>query len=308
MKSLALGRAPDSDVKRRADTQSKIWNGAKTSILFVFMVAVAIVLMFPYIFMFNKSLMSSNEVINPIPQFFPTFTSLQWSNYVTLFTQSHNGINYGTALLHTFEICLFNIIAIPVSASMAGFAFSKLEWKGKNLVFAAMMLTIMLPGIVTQIPLYIIYSKIGWLNTLWPFMIPNLFGGGAMYIFLIRQYMMGIPNELIDAAKIDGCGFFRTYWEIILPNCRTILIYIMFTVFMSYWGDYYGPLVYLSSSDAPMTFAYALFKSSTEGDSATYFANIRMAGGVFMTIFPAILFTVFQKELTNGALTSGLKG
>jgi multiple sugar transport system permease protein len=292
----------------KTDTQARIWDASKTTMMFIGMLALAIILLFPYVFMVNKSLMSSDEVIQTVPQFFPTWSNLQWQNYVTLFTENHNGYNYGSALLNTMTIILFDIIAIPLSASMAGFAFSKLHWKGRQIVFSAMMLTIMLPGIVTQIPLFIIYSKIGWLNTLWPFMIPNLFGGGALYIFLIRQYMMGIPNDLIDAAKVDGCGMFRIYWQIILPNCKTILIYIMINVFMSYWGDYYGPLVYMTSSDAPITFAYALFKSSVEGDSAEGLAMIRMAGGVFMTIFPALLFTLFQNQLTDGALTSGLKG
>lgn len=293
---------------RNKDTQTKIWNGTKTALLFVVMTLIAIVLLFPYVFMLNKSLMTSDQVIDPQVLFFPDFLNLQFQNYVTLFTQELNGINFGTALLHTFEIVIFNIIAIPLSASMAAFAFAKLKWKGRNTVFACMMLTIMLPGVVTQIPLYIMYTKIGWINTLWPFMIPNLFGGGALYIFLIRQYMMGIPNELIDAAKVDGCSLPRIYLQIVLPNCKTILIYIMINVFYNIWGDYYGPLLYLNSSEAPLTFAYALFKASTEGNAATYYAHIRMAGGVFMTLFPALLFTIFQNQLTDGALTSGLKG
>ena len=151
-------------------------------------------------------------------------------------------------------------------------------------------------------------SKIGWLNTLYPFTIPNLFGGGALYIFLIRQYMFGIPNELSDAAKIDGCGPFRIYWSIILPNCKSILIYIIISVFNSYWGDYYGPLLYMTSTDAPYTFAYALFRSTVEGLASSQWAAVRMAGGVFMTLFPTILFIVFQEKLTDGALTSGIKG
>lgn len=291
----------------KKDTQTRLWNGTKTTLLFVLLSVIGIVLILPNVFMLNKSLMTSTMVIDPIVHFFPDWGNLQWSNYVTLFTQDHDGWNYGTALLNTLGIIAFNIVAIPLSASMAAFAFAKLCWKGKKYVFSAMMMTIMLPGIVTQIPLYVIYSKIGWLDSFKPFTIPNLFGGGAMYIFLLRQYMMGIPNDLMDAAKVDGCSTFRIYWQIILPNWKTILIYIMFTVFCSYWGDYYGPLVY-SSDYSFVTFAYALFASSTEGDAATAMANIRMCGGVFMTIVPTILFTCFQNTLTEGVLTSGLKG
>ena len=130
--------------------------------------------------MVNKSLMTSERVIDPNPKFFPDWADLQWSNFITLFTTRQNDLDFGKALLNTFIIIAFDIIAIPLSASMAAYAFAKLEWKGKNAIFASMMLTITLPGIVTQIPLYVIYSKIGWLNTLLPFTIPNLFGGGAM--------------------------------------------------------------------------------------------------------------------------------
>jgi multiple sugar transport system permease protein len=303
-----MTKTMDYSQRYKKDREAKMWNTSKVIFLLLGMTAVGLVLMFPYVFMINKSLMSTDEILDPNPHFFPIWSALQWDNYVKLFTEAHSDFNYGTALLHTLEIILFNVIAIPLSASMIAFSFAKLRWKGRNAVFALMMLTITLPGVVTQIPLYVIYSKIGWLNTLLPFTIPNLFGGGAMYIFLIRQYMMGIPNELTDAAKIDGCGYWRIFWSIILPNCKSILIYIIITVFMSCWGDYYGPLMFMNSSSAPYTLAYVLFKSSTEGDASTSFAAVRMAGGVFMTIVPTLLFTFFQDRLTDGALTSGIKG
>lgn len=307
MKFFVKEQKANSEAYKK-DTQTKLWDGAKVGFLFLGMAAIAIVLMFPSVFMVNKSLMTSEMVLDPNPKFFPDWLNLQWSNFANLFTENTSGIDFGSALLHTFEIIIFNVIAVPLSASLIAFSFAKLHWKGRNAMFAIMMLTMTLPGIVLQIPLYVIYSKIGWLNTLYPFTIPNLFGGGAMYIFLIRQYMMGIPNELMDAAEIDGCGPWRMFWSIILPNCKSILIYVIVTVFMSYWGDYYGPLIFMNSSDAPYTFAYALFKSSVEGDASTSLANIRMAGGVFMTLFPTLLFAIFQNQLTDGALTSGLKG
>lgn len=316
MMPLFKRRTPEEKAAwAKIDTQKRIWDASKVIGLFVVMLGLAIIFLFPYIFMVNKSLMSSEMVIDKSTGFWPDWTDLRFVNYVELFSRkvggnagSEEGVTYLQAMGNTMIIEVFNLIAVPLSASMAAFAFAKIKWKGRNVVFALMMMTIMLPSAATQIPLYLMYSKIGWLNSLWPFMIPNLFGGGALYIFLIRQYMKGIPNELIDAAKIDGCGYFRIYAQIILPNCKTILIYIMINVFMAYWGDYYGPLIYMNGSDAPYTFAYALFASTIEGDAATQYGNIRMAGGVFMTIFPAILFMVFQNTLTDGAITSGLKG
>lgn len=269
--------------------------------LFILMVAIAIVLIFPYVFMVSKSLMNSVEVINPIVQLFPK--KPQYTNYVDLFTES----DYLKATLNSIIVVSFNIIVVPLSASLIAFSFAKLEWKGKKFMFAFMMSTMMLPGIVTQIPLYVMYSKIGWLDTLKPLMIPNLFGGGAIYIFLLRQFMRAIPKDLEEAAKIDGAGTFRIYWQIILPLCKPVLIYIIVTVFIANWGDYYGPLVFMSSSEAPRTLPYLIFLQSTDVNAAANMVHMRMAGSVFLTIVPIILFSIFQKHLIEGIVMTGIK-
>lgn len=290
------------NTRKRNDAQ-RIWNKSKMIIILVVMVAIGLVLTFPYFYMVSKSLMSETEVLDPSPTFFPSIP--QFMNYIRLFTES----GYLKALLNSFIVVAFNCIAIPLSASFIAFSFAKGgNWKGKNIMFALMMFTTMLPAVATQIPLYVMYSQWGWIDTLLPLMIPNLFGGGATYIFLLRQFMMGIPRDIEDAAKIDGANAWQIYSKIILPNCKPILLYIAVTVFITNWGDFYGPLVYMTSSDAPYTLAYLIFKNSIESDAAAGLANLRMAGGVFMTIAPAIVFTIFQKQLTQGVLTSGLKG
>lgn len=287
--------------RRRNDIQ-RGWNKSKVYLFLIIMIAIAVVLIFPYFYMVMKSLMSEEEVISPNPPFFPK-TPIR-GNYIRLFSES----GYGRALLNSIIVVAFNCIVVPLSASLIAFSFAKCRWKGRNLMFALMMFTTMLPAVATQIPLYVMYSEFGWIDTLLPLTIPNLFGGGASYIFLLRQYMMGIPNDMGDAAKVDGASPFRIYWNVILPNCKPILLYIAVTVFITNWGDYYGPLVYMTSDNAPYTLAYLIYKNSTEGDAAAQLAAVRMAGGVFMTIFPAIVFALFQKQLTEGVLTSGIKG
>ena len=106
--------------------------------------------------------------------------------------------------------------------------------------------TMMLPGVVVQIPLYVLFNDFGWLDTLLPLTVPNLFGGGAIYVFLIRQYMIGIPNELEEAAKIDGANPVQRYFRIVLPLCVPVLVFIMVSVFNANWSDFYTPLLYLS--------------------------------------------------------------
>ena len=287
---------------RRRNTNQRRWNKTKVWLFLLLMIAIGVILIFPYFYMVMKSLMSEAEVIDPTLKIFPSVP--QWSNYIRLFSED----SYFKATLNSLFVIVFNILATCFSATLIAFSFAKLKWKGKNIMFALMMFTMMLPGVATQIPLFVMYTKFGWIDTLWPLTIPNLFGGGAAYIFLLRQYMMGIPHDMEDAARVDGASPFRIYWNIILPNCKPILIYICVTIFMTNWGDYYGPLVFMTSSDAPVTLAYLIFKKATEEDGAAQLAAVRMAGGVFMTIFPALIFGIFQRQLTDGVLTAGKKG
>lgn len=269
--------------------------------IYALMIVIAVALLFPYFYMIVKSLMTAEEVDNPYGSFFPKVP--QFINYVTVFQTG----GYGKGVMWTLLIILFNLVAVPLSATLIGYSFAKLRWKGRSVMFTVMLGTMMLPAAVTQLPLYIIYSQIGFLNTILPFTIPNLFGGGAVYIFLIVQFMRGIPSELENAAKIDGANAMTRYFRIILPLCKPVLIYVMVQVFLAYWGDYYGPLVYLTSSKAPQTLALILYNFITDNSTGTK-ANILMAGAVFMSVIPTILFAVFQRQLIEGVTMSGLKG
>ena len=209
--------------------------------------------------------------------------------------------------MQTAKVVVFNLIAVPLSASFVAYGFSKYRFRGKKFFFAVMMGTMMLPGVVTQIPLYVLFNDFGWLDTLLPLTIPNLFGGGAIYVFLIRQYMIGIPKELEEAAKIDGANPLVRYFRITLPLCVPILTFIMVTVFNANWSDFYTPLLYLSKEGSE-TLAYAIFKDSLYTFVTPDKANLKMAAGTFMSVFPAILFVIFQKQLIEGVSTSALKG
>ena len=289
--------SPINERQRRVRRKRVISNAS----LYAIMVVLAIILIFPYLFMVSKSLMTGEEVIDPQIVMIPS--NPQFINYVNLFTQS----GYLKATMHTCTIIIFNLVAVPISASIVAYSFAKLKWVGRKFMFAFMLSTMMLPAVVTQLPLYVIYSRIQWIDTLYPFTIPNMFGGGAIYIFLLRQFMMGIPRDMSNAARIDGASQFRIYWNIILPLCKPVLIYVMINVFISYWGDYYGPLIYMHKSDAPRTLAYVLFLDSTEKDSSLYKSNMRMAGGVFMSAIPVILFAIFQNQLIEGVIMTGVK-
>ena len=271
-------------------------------LLYIIMVLLAVVLLFPFFYMISKSLMTSEEVINPVPQFFPAVP--QFGNYLSLFSTNE----YLLGFAYTLAIVCCNMISVPFSAGLAAFSFSKIKWKGRGFMFAVMLGTMMLPGAITQVPLYSLYFSFGWIDTLWPFIVPNFFGGGAVYIFLLTQFMRGIPKDMDNAAKIDGASAFRRFISINFPLCKAVLIYVIVNVFLAYWGDYYGPLMYMHSSSAPKTFALVLFEKAMDTDSAMDMANIRMAGGVFMSVYPALILAEFQKQLIDGVMIGSVKG
>ncbi len=270
------------------------------SLWYVLYAALAVVLLFPVAFMVTKSLMTGTEAASLPVKFWPDNPTLE--NYRRIFTEG----NYMRYTANTLIIVVFNMIAIPLSASVVAYGFAKTKFAGKNVLFVAMLSTIMLPSMVVQIPQFAMFSSFGWINTYFPMTIPNLFGGGAMNVFLLRQFMRGIPNELDNAAKIDGANAFQRYLIITLPLCVPILIYVMITVFNTYWSDFFGPLMYLKT-EAKYTLAIGIFRDSIQNSSVSN-VPVRMAAGVFMTLFPAVLFFIFQKQLIEGVTVGSIKG
>ena len=291
-----------------ANSTVKKTMSAKTSaaiykvVCYTLLVLFAIILIFPYVFMISKSLMTPEEAISPKTVLFPA--SLQWVNYAEILKDS----GYGMAFVHTLEVILFNSIAVPLSATFVAFGFARFKFFGKNFLFMFMLSTMMLPAVVTQISLYVLYSKINWLNTLLPLTIPNITGGGAIYIFLARSFIQSLPKDIDDAAKIDGAGPIRRYAAITLPLLKPVIIYIVINVFNAAWGDYYGPLIWKLDESFPDTLAYKVFYLITSGAVGNDKTNIRMAAGVIMSVVPAVLFFIFQKQLIEGVAMDGLKG
>ena len=261
----------------------------------------ALILVFPYVFMLSKSLMSGTEAGSFPVRLFPQAPTID--AYIRVFSAEQPYLRY---TWNSLKIILFNIIAIPLSASLVAYGFAKTNFFGKKFLFALMLSTMLLPTMVLQIPQFVLFTRLGWYDSIWPLTVPNLLGGGAANIFLIRQFMRGIPNSLEDAARIDGANAFTRYLMITLPLCKAVLIYMMVTVFNAYWSDFYGPLIYLDSSDK-YTLAIGIFKDASQNASIYDTPNL-MAAGVFMTLFPAILFAVFQKQLIEGVNMAGIKG
>lgn len=282
-------------VKEHSMSKSRL---IKKIVIYCTLVLITIIFLFPFFFMIMKSFMTLNETREIPVKFFPDM--IQFSNYSDLFDKE-----MFKWLGNTMVIVLFNMIAAPLSSSFIAFGFAKMKFPGKNFFFSLMMATVMLPGIVLSIPMYVIYTELGWTNGILPLIIPSLFGGGALGIFLYVQFMRGVSNEIDNAARIDGAGPFRRYLQICLPLCVPIVIYQMVGIFMGLWNDYMGPLIYINDPEK-YTLGLGIYYKYLR--DATTSVGAKMASGVIFAIPPAIMFFIFQRQLIDGINIGGVKG
>lgn len=265
-------------------------------IQYLILTIIAVFLAFPFFLLISRSFMTEIDInaARIIPSRF-TF-----DNYRTIFQKN----NYMLYTWNTIKVVGCNMILVPLSASLCAYSFSRLQWKGREFVFSCVLATIMIPGTVLQIPLYVMFYDFQWLGTLKPLIIPAAFGGGAINIFLLRQFMRTIPKEIDEAAIIDGANAFKRYL-LLLPLCSPILIYIVVGTFAGGWSDFFGPLVYLTKRET-YTLAVIIYQDSLASDLSG--ANLKMAAGAFMSLFPAVLFVLYQRKLIDGIMVGAVKG
>ena len=271
-------------------------------VYYLVLVLLVIFFLFPFLFMISKSFMSDYDLIASPPLLFPQEFTIR--NYFNLFDSEMIGW-----LGNTLYVFCFNAFFVTFSSSLSAFAFTKLDFKIKKIVFPVMMSTVMIPGIVTSIPLYVLYNNMNWRNTLFFFFFPSIFGGGAMTVFLFMQFMRGISREIDNAAKIDGAGPFRRYLQICMPLCKSIIIFQVVSVFNGVWNDYMGPIMYLDER-SKYTLGLGIYYRFLQQTDLGFGANdgAKMAAGVVFSIPAAIVFFVFQKRLVDGIMIGGIKG
>jgi ABC-type glycerol-3-phosphate transport system permease component len=204
-------------------------------------------------------------------------------------------------------IVLLNEIAVVGSASLCAYGFARIDFPGRGFWFAIVLSTMMLPGVVLLIPTFVIFSRIGWVNTYLPLTVPAFFGGGAFNIFLLRQFFRSLPPELADAARIDGCSEFGIYWRIMLPLAKPALATVAVFTFIAAWNDYMGPLLYLSKDPNKYTVALglAMFRTAFLGRTRW---DLLMAASTIMIVPIVVVFFLAQRYFIQGIVTTGLKG
>jgi multiple sugar transport system permease protein len=251
----------------------------------------------PWLFIVSASLKTFDKVLALPVQWIPNPVRLM--NYVDAVTK----IPFMLYMGNTMFIAFMNVLGTILSSAMVAYSFSRIRWPGRNAVFTLILATMMLPAAVTMIPLFIIFTKINWINTYYPLVIPPFFGN-PFYIFLLRQFFAGIPSELSDAARIDGCSEWDTFLRIILPLSTPALAAVAILTFQASYNDLIGPLLYLTS-DKMWTLSLGIQKFVGVHGSEWH---LLMAASVLMTLPMIILFLWQQKAFVQGIVTSGLKG
>lgn len=230
---------------------------------------------------------------------------LVWENYPDslkyLPEETHYGLVY---LTNTLKVTLFSIIGTLLTASMVAFSFARLRWPGRDGLFVLLLATMMLPGAVTMIPQFLIWQRLGYIDTLVPLWAGAFLGGGPFFIFLLRQFFLTIPSELEEAAKIDGCSYWRTYWTIMLPLVRPALATVAIMTFMGSWNNFMGPLIYISSpTKMPIAYALQLYQSVHGGEY-----GYMMAASTLVMLPVLMVFFFCQRYFIQGITLTGIKG
>jgi len=220
---------------------------------------------------------------------------------------SHNedsDVSFLTFLGNTLTVCLLSVVGTVLSNALVAYGFARLKWPGRDWFFAATLATMMIPGPVLMVPLYGIFRSLGWIGTLQPLWVPSFFAG-AFNIFLMRQFFLTIPEELTDAARIDGCSELMIFWRIILPLSRPVLAVVALFTFLGRWNDFMGPLLYLTRKHT-FTLALALQSYSSRHNGVQW--NYLMAASAVVILPIIVLFFLAQKTFIRGIVTTGIKG
>jgi multiple sugar transport system permease protein len=261
----------------------------------------ALVFMTPFVYMVSLSFQTAPQAMGFPPKLIPEPFTL--TGYEKLFITSHTPV--AKYARNSFVVAGLSTIGSVISCSMAGYALARIKFKGANIWFALILATTFIPAQVQLIPMYIMYSKMGWLDTLYPLIVPSFFGQ-AIGIFLLRQFFAGLPGELEDAATVDGANRWQQYWRIFMPLARPALATWAVLKFMESWNDLLGPLIFTTSRDL-RTMTLAVAYMSNFYDASEWF--VARMGMSLITILPLILLFIFaQKYFVQGIARSGLKG
>ena len=266
------------------------------ALLYLLLVLLSLIFISPFVWLVLASLKPSNEVFaaNLLP------SKMTWENYAHVFQYAP----IGRWLLNTMLISVLSVVLVIFSSLVVAYGFARLRFRGRGVLFAVLLASYMLPGAVTMIPTFLIWNKLGLVGTFFPLFAGNLFGS-SFYIFMLRQFFRNIPQDLMDAARLDGAGYFRVLFGVLLPLLKPALVAIAVFEFQAKWDDFLVPLIYLNKRDNfTLSLGLASFKADYDMDW-----GLLMAASVLMTIPMIILFFAAQRLFIQGlSASTGIKG
>ena len=283
---------------RAAQSGRRVWSSRVGRIApMVVLVVLAAMYLTPFVWMISTSFKTLPQSLASPPVIIPDPITLK------PFTDALTKMNYALAFRNTLIYAVPAVIGTVVSCSLVAYGFALVQWRGRNLVFLVVLATMMLPSQVTLIPLYVIYAKLGWINTYLPLLVPT-FLGSPFFIFLLRQFFLGMPKELIDAARLDGASELRILATIVAPLSAPALITVGILTFIDKWNDFYGPLIFLQKPELhPLSLAVQVFQTQHGTDWP-----VLMAASVLVAAPLVVLYFVAQRKFIEGITLTGLKG
>lgn len=283
-----------SKMRRRKSTSYYV----KKASLYGVIIFLALICIIPLYWMIRSSFMKNTDIYSMDPfVFWPK--EMLWSNYI----KALQSADFGKYAINTMIIVIGCLTGTLLTSSMAAYAFSRVKWKGQGFCFAMVLSTMMLPGSVTLIPQFMIFRNFHMIDTYWPLILPSFFGGGAFNIFLLRQFFLGIPRELDEAARIDGAGPLQIFFKIIMPLAKSALVVVALFTFLGNWNDFFGPIIYLNTKEK---FTLAIGLLQFRGDYGTKW-NLLMAASTIVVAPCIVVFLIGQKHLIEGISLTGMK-
>jgi multiple sugar transport system permease protein len=293
-------RSEVSFTRPRLSLWQRIQDNLGTVLLYAAMVAASAFFLFPLVWMFGTSLKTVEEANQSQLTLIPA--NPQWENYTSLFMEENFYRSYTNSVIVAILVLLGTVTTICIVA----YSFSRLQWKGRNIVFAMMLGTLMLPAQATLVPQYVLFNQLEWIRTFNPIVIPGYFAGGAALIFLMRQFMLGIPKELDEAALIDGANPLQIWWYVIMPLSRPAIATITVFLFVGQWNNLLNPLLYLQRAELFTMPIYVAQKLNLQ-ESPVPWQDI-MAASVTFVIPVLIVFLLTQRYFVQGIQFTGTKG
>ena len=266
---------------------------------YIIMILVSLVFCFPVLYLIFTGFKTPQETV----AFPPTLIPKKWT--LSAYEEGLSSGIFSKYLLNSIFVSGMVVIGTVSSAALVGFGFARLRSRMKNFLFMLVLATMMITSSVTLIPVYSIYSKIGWIDTYLPLIVPAFTGGGAFSIFLIKQFFEAIPNELVESSKIDGAGWFTIFWKMFLPNSKPVLLVVIIFAFVNSWNDFFAPLIFLIN---PEKFTVAIGLNTFRNSYGAAMDIAPLMAMATLSVLPILLLFVFaQKYFVQGITTTGLK-